>query len=297
MSSGVEPSDPPSLCPVCSAKSARFEVGQTELFVCGACTHVFRGPGTQGDNKLFESEEYVAWRAGSIEQTRIADRRISLLDEFDLPRGRSLEIGCATGEAVGALLSRGWDAYGIDVSEYAVRAGKRLIGEDRLAVGLSPGIADHKFDLLLAFHVLEHVPDIRDFGGMLRRRSLPNSYLYVRVPNWNSWSRKVSGRYWPSLMPEHLHHFTEVSIWTWLHSIGYTPVWVGTEGRGREWLGALRRCIARDKSVGSTSEIAATTRRLEVIDKVERWGRPWFHLEERVNRGSELVAIAQRDPH
>jgi SAM-dependent methyltransferase len=72
---------------------------------------------------------------------------------------RVLEIGCGRGSLVRALRDKGVDAYGIDISEWAVR--------NVIDPSLSPFIRHlaaqdletaEKFDLIIALDVIEHIP-------------------------------------------------------------------------------------------------------------------------------------------
>jgi SAM-dependent methyltransferase len=210
--------------------------------------------------------------------------------------GRSLEIGCSAGEAVAALADRGWEAFGLDLSALAIGAGRDAHPTARLGVGRTPSDAGFpdQYDLVLAFHLVEHVPDLAALAADIQSWLRPGGWLAVRVPNWASWSRQVSGVRWPCLMPEHVHQFTPTSMQWWLSEHGFDPVHVGTEGRAREWLGAARRA-ARPTTPGAaaTSELVASPGRLRTVRRVERLGRPWFALEAAAGRGSELVVLAR----
>ncbi len=290
-------------CPVCGATGAistpvREPFGPVAggLVECAACTHIHRPGLDVPTNEVFESDEYVTWRAASVEHRQIADARVEVVTRRLPSPGRSLEIGCSAGEAVASLADRGWEAYGIDLSEGAICAGRDAHPQARLGIGMSPSDAGfpEDYDLVLAFHVVEHVPDLVELAAGFRTWLRPGGWLAVRVPNWASWSRRVSGERWPCLMPEHVHQFTPQSMCRWLGDAGFDPVEVTTEGRAREWLGAARR-VVRPAAPGAaeTSELVASPKRLRTVHRVERWGRPWFALEEAGTAGSELVVMAQ----
>jgi len=67
-----------------------------------------------------------------------------------------LDVGCAKGFMVYALQQLGVDAYGVDTSEYAV--GNAIT--DRVKLGRIQEIPfDQKFDAVICFDVLEHIPE------------------------------------------------------------------------------------------------------------------------------------------
>src|SRR3989344_5108414 len=51
------------------------------------------------------------------------------------PSGKLLDVGCAMGFFVELALKRGYDAYGIDPSEYAVREARVLVGNEKIKLG------------------------------------------------------------------------------------------------------------------------------------------------------------------
>lgn len=69
---------------------------------------------------------------------------------------RVLEVGCATGFIVSQLNSLGCEAWGLDVSEWAVRnaAHSRVI----LASADAIPFPDAHFDLVISCHAIEHLP-------------------------------------------------------------------------------------------------------------------------------------------
>jgi SAM-dependent methyltransferase len=172
MASMSVPIAPPRTCPACSsdrlgsAPIARFRG-------CVDCGHVWAPP-TEVDNTMFEAEDYVEWRTASgaqqRRQARIAADRLRWVEGSLPASGRSLELGCSTGEVVQALAERSWEAYGVDLSAAAVAAGAARHPRARLAVGTGPtdaGFPADGYDLLCAFHVVEHLPDLDACSGDL----------------------------------------------------------------------------------------------------------------------------------
>lgn len=72
----------------------------------------------------------------------------------------ALDVGCAKGFLVKALVDLGIDAYGIDPSEYAVAEAPPDV-KDKLTLGVAQSLPypDNKFDVVTCFDVLEHIPE------------------------------------------------------------------------------------------------------------------------------------------
>lgn len=72
----------------------------------------------------------------------------------------ALDVGCAKGFLVKALVDLGIDAYGIDPSEYAVAEAPPDV-KDKLTLGVAQSLPypDNKFDVVTCFDVLEYIPE------------------------------------------------------------------------------------------------------------------------------------------
>jgi SAM-dependent methyltransferase len=83
-----------------------------------------------------------------------------IIDHFGLKKGaRVLDIGCAKGFLVKDLVNLGIDAYGIDVSQYALKhCGPEIIG--RLLIGSAENLPfpDGSFDAILCINTLHNLP-------------------------------------------------------------------------------------------------------------------------------------------
>ncbi len=75
----------------------------------------------------------------------------------DISPRRVLDAGCAMGLLVEALVARGIDGHGVDISEYAIsQAAPALAGRCRVGSLTTP--LDAQYDLVVCIEVLEHMP-------------------------------------------------------------------------------------------------------------------------------------------
>ena len=71
-----------------------------------------------------------------------------------------LDAGCASGHLVAALRDRGVEAYGIDISEYAISMVREDVREYCAVCSLTDPLPEKlpgKFDLVISSEVLEHL--------------------------------------------------------------------------------------------------------------------------------------------
>lgn len=127
---------------------------------------------------------------------------------------RVLEVGCAEGELGRRIKAMANVEYvGIELSADANTAAQFL---DHVSRKVAAELDAAPFDLILSFHVLEHIPDIGAEVKQWHRLLKPSGTLMVEVPNEAghpllSWDAN----------PEHLHHFTATSLSALLDHAGF----------------------------------------------------------------------------
>jgi len=128
-------------------------------------------------------------------------------------KGVALELGSGTGWMLRALRERGWLAVGSERT-VAVAAAARDGAGVPMFVGDLDAIRDAPvLDLVVMFHVLEHLPDPLAALSAVARRVKPGGTLILGIPNIASWQAGVVGSRWMHLdAPRHLCHFSPDAI-------------------------------------------------------------------------------------
>ncbi len=139
-----------------------------------------------------------------------------------LPPGWALEIGCGDGWMLDALRRMGWVVAGTERSQRSAASPRRL-GLDVLVEGMAGGaFAARSFDLVILWHVLEHLHDPLGTLMEVNRIIRPGGRLVVAVPNIESWQARVAGRRWFHLeAPRHLYHFAPQTLDAMLERAGF----------------------------------------------------------------------------
>lgn len=139
---------------------------------------------------------------------------------------RLLDVGCAMGYFVDEALSRGWDAYGIDVSKYAVSRARAPIG-DRLKVAAIGEAAypTKYFDRITMIDIVEHLKDPKHDLEKLRSILADDGRLIVATGDAKSWFARLMRRHWTFYTPpQHLYFFTKKTFTLLLSQTGFEPV-------------------------------------------------------------------------
>ncbi len=124
-----------------------------------------------------------------------------------------LDIGCATGQFLHEFKDRGWNCTGIEPDENS-----RKFAQDNYELKVYDPqkiveLKDHSFDVISMWHVLEHVSDLKNRMEELKRLLKENGYLFVALPNIESWDAQHYKKYWAGLdVPRHLYHFNKKDV-------------------------------------------------------------------------------------
>lgn len=147
--------------------------------------------------------------------------------------GRLMDIGAATGFFVALANGRGWEASGIEISEYAAGLA-RSRGLD-VKTGTLDGFAAFpagSFDLVTMWDVIEHMPDpSKDLArawDLLKKGGL----LAINTPDSGSLYARIMGSRWHLLVPpEHIWYFNRKSLKSLLDENGFEALEIGCVGK------------------------------------------------------------------
>lgn len=148
------------------------------------------------DDDASASAAYLEWKGWGIEQPfgslsngdtayftkelREATRNSPIQDV--------LEIGFGNGTFLAFCRSRGWKVTGTELGAESIAAGKAA-GYDVHPADYLTDIPEESFDLIVAFDLLEHIPqdEIVGFLTALSARLRKGGTLVLRFPNADSW--------------------------------------------------------------------------------------------------------------
>jgi SAM-dependent methyltransferase len=171
--------------------------------------------------ELYRRGDYFLGEAGfgytTYEEDERAYRRtfVRRMDEVSAHQagGRLLDVGCGTGWLIDAALARGFDAHGVEASEYAV--GRRPDLSERMRLGSFEDFAwDGKpFDVVTLMDVFEHLYHPRRAVARLAELTAPGGVVAIATPDYDAWLRRVLGRRSPSFkVPEHITYYTRETL-------------------------------------------------------------------------------------
>lgn len=183
------------------------------------------------------------WAKGVLER-----RSARLLAGHLAAPKRVLDVGCATGDLLLAIRSRGnTHVTGVETSAVAVAvAHKRGLNVVRCEIA-EAAFPDGAFDTVLVSHTLEHVSDPLAFMREVQRVLAPGGSAILWLPNADSVEARLLERFWMGYdAPRHLTTFTVGTLGRLLAEAGFEIEEVKHEVIGLEWAWGLR-LLARER--------------------------------------------------
>ncbi len=202
------------------------------LVKCGSCGFVFMGriPTEQELTDFYSTYSYNEDKPLSPHTARVYD---ALLDRFEPYRklNRILDVGCGTGHFLARAKARGWEVWGTEYSDAAIRhcAAK---GVPVVQGGLDPErINARPFDVVTSLEVLEHVTDPRADLAATFALVRPGGLFYCTTPNFNALLRyRFKASYSIIEYPEHLGYFTRRTLRKAAEAEGFRTLGIRTTG-------------------------------------------------------------------
>jgi SAM-dependent methyltransferase len=136
--------------------------------------------------------EWAGWYADTEVRTLETDNLLSrqrlaieMLEAATPPPAAVLDVGCATGEMAGRLLSRGYDVRGVDIAEPMVARARERWGADRFKVGDGERLPfdDNAFDGVVCLGVIEYQDADNRMLAEIRRVLKPGGCAVISTPN------------------------------------------------------------------------------------------------------------------
>lgn len=132
-----------------------------------------------------------------------------IIQHFGLASGaRVLDVGCAKGFLVHELVMQGIDAYGLDISTYAVRnCHPDVVGRIHVGNAIELPFADDTFDCVIAIDVVHNLK--RDLAGVALReiQRLSGGRAFVRVDSYRTPEQKAIFESW--VLTAEFHDYPE----------------------------------------------------------------------------------------
>lgn len=185
-------------CPYCSSKEMgdSFNLNGFHHRTCAECETVYVSPRLADSciEKLYSDDYYSEMYTRSM--LPVFEKRKSIIGErkfaqtvscWGLSRtGRVLDIGAGIGEVTDVFREKGWRSHAIEMNAVAVEW-LRGRGHDEVFHGrLEDYVTEHKYDIIMAWGVVEHVLDPDAFLRSVSSLLVPGGLFVSEVPHGQS---------------------------------------------------------------------------------------------------------------
>lgn len=141
--------------------------------------------------------------------------------------GRLLDVGCALGLFASLAEQAGFEAYGVDFSEYAIAEAKKLLRDNAVCADVEKNLPfpEMYFDVVTAWDVLEHLPNPEKFFPNVNRVLKNGGLLLLKTVNHDSVMSRLMPRNWLYLSRFHPSFWiTPKDVKKWLAKYGFTII-------------------------------------------------------------------------
>lgn len=154
---------------------------------------------------------------------------------IDLPmvdiqkKGRFLDIGCGIGVYVAFMKELGWEAKGLDISQFSTDLGKKE-GLDLFCGTLEEAdYPDDYFDMIYMRDVIEHLSEPDKLLKEVRRILKNNGWFFLTTGNAGSIVARLRQEQWFFFQKDHIHYFSLKTLKDMVERSGMRIVRLGPE--------------------------------------------------------------------
>ena len=228
-------------CPICNSPGKPYrEVDGYPSLLCRCCRHIFvvtEGMTFGQAQSLYDYDFYRNYMSGmgyheAFHRGLEANfrKKVELISEY-VPKGGSiLEVGSGPGYFAAMLEEAGYDVVAVELNKAALKYAedhgvpfRNFRCED---ISLSDhSLATRRFDAVLSWAVIEHVPDPVAYLRLLKKQLKPSGLLLFDTGLTTPLIRFIDRGYTSWLSPpHHLHVFSDRSIRLALNRAGLREV-------------------------------------------------------------------------
>ena len=221
-------------CPVCNSThiqkvlTAIDHTVSSESFSIWQCAHCSLRmtqdvPLPNDIGKYYKSEDYIShsetskglinWLYLKVRRYTLQAKRNLVQEECGIKQGAILDVGAGAGAFLHHMKQHGWRTEGLEPDPAAIERAKKEYGLNLQTSDKLFAIEGATFDAITMWHVLEHVHDLNEYIGHLKKICKPGGRIFIAVPNYTSFDAIHYDASWAAYdVPRHLYHFSPASM-------------------------------------------------------------------------------------
>ena len=220
-------------CPICDTSQSEnyliitdhsFSQESFALVKCQKCSFIYTNPRPIEEEswKYYDSASYISH---SNNTTSFKDLIYKAVRKYTLTQKTKLilkykkqpivlDYGCGSGHFLKHLIKQNIEAYGIEpAKEKSIDVHSSF--NTKVYTSIKEFPKQVKPDIITAWHVIEHVHNLKETLNTLQKRLSENGYLIIALPNNQSLDATYYKEFWAGYdVPRHLYHFDKQSVKT-----------------------------------------------------------------------------------
>ncbi|MDD3374190.1 MAG: class I SAM-dependent methyltransferase [Candidatus Omnitrophica bacterium] len=194
-----------------------------EVYQCDVCNFIFAGKDRSSTFYLKQyedmiDEDYLKEEQGRREAARIIIKKI----EKHKKRGKLLDIGCANGFFLDEARKRGWEVFGVEVSQWALDYAKEKLNLNVFKGPLkNASLKEGSFDVVVMMDVIEHLQEPRKQLEQIKKILKKDGILYISTPDISSFASRILRAKWWGINRAHLVYFSKETFQKMLTLCGF----------------------------------------------------------------------------
>ena len=250
------------------ATTTRYGSAPADIVRCESCGHmqVAQFPTEAQLDEAYAEVTEAAYLDQESGQRATAARALERIERH-VHRGRLCDLGCWVGFLVSEAERRGWEAWGVEPSEFASEFARDRLGlRVQEATLASADLPEGAFDAVVLDDVIEHLPNPGEALERVRALLSGDGVLHMTLPDAGSRVARVLGARWWSVIPTHVQYFTRRSLAELLTRHGFTVEWMDTAPKAFTMAYYLERL--EGYSAPASSAAVSAAQRIRVADRL-----------------------------
>lgn len=287
-------------CKLCGSakKKLRYSIDSYDVVECNGCGVVFVDLHKDFNvSNLYSSEYYLErqeyYLKNSIvdpiygfENPNIIDFKegLELVESFK-HNGRLLDVGCAMGIFLSMAKERGWEVFGVDISDYAISFARERFGLSCFVGQLKDAnLPDKHFDVITLWDAVEHFENPLEELKEIKRVLDDDGIILFDTPNVDSlmrlfahWIYRATGGLFKYPVKKlyhqfHLYYFSPRTLRMLLDKAGFEIIEMKkktipiTKARGNRLEKVIVKCLSvLEKAVNREYELFVIARKVKTV--------------------------------
>ncbi len=219
-------------CPICGFDDAEFYATKKGYNFCRSknCGLIFIWP-IPKDINIYNADYfygatngygYTDYDKDKAPMLKTFGKYLEIIGKYSKKRGHLLDIGTATGYFLKIANDRGWQCFGVEISDYAAKKAREKDLNVLTGTLENAYLPKNYFDAITMWDILEHLNNpqrnIEILSGLLKS----DGVLAINTPDSSSFWARLLGKKWHLILPpEHIFLFSRKSLKILLEKNGF----------------------------------------------------------------------------